>query len=98
MTETLEILLVVLALAVVAALLRQLELVLMARGWNRAAHAIAVLRSIIPDAPTARRHLVAMRRGREPLPTLPEVADLPQPPPEFPPAPETPRNDLPKEP
>lgn len=78
--------LVGLALVVLSVLLYQLELALRARGWARAAAALATVRGLIVDAPAVRARLLAALQGRASLPTIPEPAEPPKPePPKAPP-------------
>jgi hypothetical protein len=76
--ETLLYVLVFVGVLAVTALVRQIELMLIARGARRAASALAMVRALVPDAPTLARLIVSMRTGRPVLPTLPEI---PHPPP-----------------
>lgn len=67
------------ALVLVSLALRQLEVLLIARGYVRPAAALAALRGLIVDAPAVAARIVAALRSREPLPTLPDQ-DPPAPP------------------
>ncbi len=71
--------LIVLLLALASLALRQLEVLLIARGYVRPAAALAALRGLIVDAPAVAARIVAALRSREPLPTLPDQ-DPPAPP------------------
>ncbi len=77
MSDVLAILGAYVGVLVVTALMRQAELVLHARGYRRAAAAVATVRALVPDAPAAARRIAAMRSGRPPLPTIPDLGELP---------------------
>lgn len=67
---------IVLALVLVSLLLRQLEVLLVDRGYVRVAAALAALRGLIVDAPAVAARVLAAVRAREPV-----AGDTPAPPP-----------------
>lgn len=73
--------LVVLALTALSVVLRQLEIVLRARGWLRLSAGLAALRGLIVDAPSVAARLVAMLRAREAAQQVPETPKAPKGPP-----------------
>jgi hypothetical protein len=78
-SDTIAIGIITLGILLLTHLVHQLELALAARGWGRLAHALAFLRAAVPfDAPTMARRIQAMRTGRAPLPTLPEIPHPPR--------------------